>query len=465
MLRPRRFSRRAWLLSAFVAAAIVLGGGGSANPASEVILQLLFAAVVVAWIWSRPGKDDPEAGSVDRAVLLLLPIPLILPLIQLVPLPPSIWTALPGRADAIAALQLVGQADSWRPISLSPSRTLASLLATIPPLFCVYAAATLPLAERRLQLAVIAFLAVLAALFGAVQLVSPGGGLNLYDSFSLGWITGFQANRNAAADVFVIGLLAVAALAASGTSRSPPPSGAGTDRRASQFVMAGIGLLLLAATVMTGSRAGILLAVVALCAGGAMFVLRENARAGVRMGASLAIGVAAIIALVAAAWFYSLNFSAVGRVLARFSGFEGERWHVWEDTLYAIAQYWPVGSGMGTFGPIALAVERLEVVNQTYPNRAHNDYLEIGLEAGIAGYAAIAAMTLIATTLALRAWRSGSDRREQIIFSVGVLVILAVHSLVDYPIRSMALACLAGVAAGMLAKPPRHRAAPLPAGM
>jgi len=463
MLRRRSFSRRAWLLAGFIAGAMVLGGGGSGNPTTEVILQAFFAAIAIAWIWSGP-RDQSEVGEFDRAILLLLPIPLIVPLLQLVPLPPSIWSSLPGRADAVAALQLVGEADSWRPISLSPARTLASLLAIIPPLFCLYATAALPAAERRLVLAAIGCIAVIAALLGAIQLVSPGGGLNLYRHFSLTWVTGFQANRNAAADVFLVGLLALAALAASQMARLS--RGPGVVRSpASLILLAGAGLLVLAATVMTGSRAGIVLAVPTLLAAVAMLASGSSFATGPRVWAIVGLGAVALAGMLAALWHSSPSLSAAGRVLVRFSGLEDERWHVWEDTRYAIAQYWPAGSGMGTFGPVAFAVERLEVVNQTYPNRAHNDYLEIGLEAGIVGYLAVTVMALAAAYLAVRAWREREGRREQVIFAVGVLAILALHSLVDYPMRSMALACVAGVAGGMLARSPYRREPPVPAAM
>jgi O-antigen ligase len=461
MPRRHKYSLRAWLLAGFIALAMILGGGGTGNPGTEVILQLLFAAFAFAWIWGK-SSDGPQ-GGIDRTVLLLLPIPLILPIIQLIPLPPSVWTMLPGRADAVAALQLVGEHHAWRPISLSPARTLASLLATIPPICCLYAAATLPVAERRLVLAAIGCLAVVAALFGAIQLVSPGGGLNFYRNFSLTWVTGFQANRNAGADVFLIGLLALGALGASQWARSLETGAAARRLPASLVLVSGAALLLLAATVMTGSRAGIVLALPALLAIGAMFLAHSSFAAGKRAwmmaGAAAALGLATLVAL----WLAAPNLSAVGRVLVRFTGLEDERWHVWEDTRYAIAQYWPVGSGMGTFGPVAFAVERLEVVDQTYPNRAHNEYLEIGLEAGIAGYIAVAAAALVTAVLAARAWRDRRERGEQAIFAVAVLAILALHSLVDYPMRSMALACLAGVAAGILAKSPYHRDPPPPA--
>jgi VIT1/CCC1 family predicted Fe2+/Mn2+ transporter len=53
--------------------------------------------------------------------------------------------------------------------------------------------------------------------------------------------------------------------------------------------------------------------------------------------------------------------------------------------------------------------------------------------------------------MAYRSWQRQAKFRSQILFAAGVLIIITLHSLVDYPLRSMALACLAGVAGGMLA--------------
>ncbi len=57
--------------------------------------------------------------------------------------------------------------------------------------------------------------------------------------------------------------------------------------------------------------------------------------------------------------------------------------------------------------------------------------------------------------MALRAWRKRPEDRPQVLFGLAALLVIGIHSLVDYPLRSMALACFAALAAGMLATPPR----------
>jgi O-antigen ligase len=214
------------------------------------------------------------------------------------------------------------------------------------------------------------------------------------------------------------------------------------------FLTGGTALVLLAATVMTGSRTGTLLVLVAGVATLLMlFIGRATPRAPSLRGAVLLLGG---LATTGAVFLLLSRTTAIGRVAARFADLQSSRTELWQDTLFALRQYWPVGFGMGGFEPAMLPAERLEVLDTALPNRAHNDFLEIGLEAGLLGYAMVALAGLLCVFLAWRAWREVPAMRRQIVFGMSVLLILALHSIVDYPLRSMAVASLAGIAAGML---------------
>jgi O-antigen ligase len=449
------YSGRSRLLAVFVMLALVLGGGGSPNPLTEVILEGVFVCVVLAWLWLPGRRAGAEGVRPDPLAYGLIAATLVIPVVQLIPLPPSLWHALPGRGDEIAALSLIGKQSSWRPISLSPSRTFASLLAIVPPLFCFYAVTRLELHERRLVLAAVLAMAVATALLGALQLSAGGQGISFYRDHHVGWVTGFQANRNAAADVLLVGLLALAALAApylvGGRQRRP----LALDVGPLSLLSGGIALVLLAATAMTGSRAGILLLLVAAAGSLLIFSIARSATRSLSLSwaaTMLAVVVAAGLAIV----YVTLSGTALFNVVARFSATDASRPAIWKDTWFALKEYWPVGFGMGGFEPAMLPAERLEVLTPSVPNRAHNDFLEIGLEAGLLGYAMVVAAIGLCLAMALRGWRAVPDMRRQIVFGLGVLIVIALHSVVDYPLRSMAVASLAGVAGGMLV---RNRAA------
>ena len=106
---------------------------------------------------------------------------------------------------------------------------------------------------------------------------------------------------------------------------------------------------------------------------------------------------------------------------------------------------------MGDFVPAFIADERLVSVNQSMPNRAHNELIELTTETGAFGLLALSAISLLLIRQVARALRSASQQSTNIIcFASTALIILTLHSMVDYPLRSLSLASLAAVCAGLL---------------
>jgi hypothetical protein len=331
------------------------------------------------------------------------------------------------------SLALVRSEDTWRPLSVAPHLTLASLLAMIPPVILMLAAARLDRAGMRLCLAVVAGAALLSALLGAVQMASGAG--YLYAETHRNWVTGVFANRNAAVDLFLIGSLAVTTYT----------TGAVTPRRLWPAVAVVQGVLLLAA-VLTGSRAGILL--IALVTVVQLVLLRPAILTGRRRAAAAA----AVGAAIAGAAIL-LETAKLAAVVARFGEARGFRVELWRDAWAAAQGFWPAGSGVGTFTRAFAPFERLEVLDATVPNRAHNDYLELLIEAGV-----ITPLVLSAAVVLLgRLWQRSQAAWEHRLFTVGTLLVLTLHSIVDYPLRTMALASLAALAAGMFASQAEDR--------
>ncbi|WEK45586.1 MAG: O-antigen ligase family protein [Candidatus Andeanibacterium colombiense] len=436
--------RHAAIAAVLLILALALGGGGSPSPDSELAIELLAGVAALAWLWQRGAIRVPTDGKlwlVAAAVVLL-------PLIQLIPLPPSIWHALPGRATEVAALRLVGAENSWQPLTTSLPRTLASLLAVMPPVILLLMTGALRPSERRWLVAATVAMVLLSALIGAMQLGGGESGPRFYDQSPPSLVLGFQANRNSTADVMLIGLLALAAFWA-GRDRTPkrPPS------LAANAGLAGAAAALIAlACILTSSRAGLLLLLPTLAAAWALVADTEQRPWQRFLPAIAAAGfVMAIGALLLG------HNPAIERVAARFSMTDPPRELLWDRTVYAIGQYWPVGSGMGTFVPSYLAFEPLEDLDPSVPNRAHNDFLELTLEAGVLGLALLALTAALVGWMAYRAWRDRPEDRGQVGFGFAALGIIALHSLADYPMRSISLASLAAVAAGMLAAPPRPR--------
>lgn len=427
-----------WLTFCYVSLLLIGGGGGSPAPLSELFCQILAAVVLVVWVGMRGLQAITDQRVLPWVAVLLL----VVPLAQLVPLPPSLWHALPGRDLMRESLALVGAEDLWRPISIAPQRTLDGVLALIPPLLAMAMAASLTAAERQTLLRAIGAVALLSVTVGAGQMAAgEKGPLHFYVGSDPGVPAGFQANRNAQVDVLLIGLLA---LVAAWHDR------AGRDR-AAMIALGALALLLLLGAFLTGSRTGIALAPLVLV--WCVVLVRGElfSRASLFKLRNLLLAGAAGIGLAAAAW----PTRAVQQVLLRFNLSGEYRSDIWRDTLYAIGQYWPMGSGLGTFTRAIAPAERLEAISPVLPNRAHNEYLEVLLEGGLPlalAWTAAGALFLLALIRALRGLTTVP--RAQAIFAAGTAMIVVLHALVDYPFRSIALATLVGVAAALVLVPP-----------
>lgn len=442
-------SLRAVLLAGFVFCALVLGGGGSPNPLTELVLQILFAGYAAWWLFAQQEAGQPH--GVDRTLVFALLLVLAVPVLQLVPLPPAIWTALPGREAALESLGLAGAAESWRPLSLTPYSTLAALLAMIPPVCVAFAMSRLSARRQRLVLAAVVGIGLLTALLGVLQVAAGDTRLNFYEASHRGWVTGFQANRNAAADVLLVAFLALALLAR--PYLLPESSAKGIlSRKSSVFAAVGaLALVLFAAIIMTGSRAGMALLVPTLLFATAILFVGPGTAPTLPKGRTMLIGIATMFGLSAVLLWLAIDGGAYARLAGRLGAIGSDiRPELWEDTWFAIKTYWPAGFGLGGFETAILPAEQLTFLDITRPNRAHNDYLELALEAGLPGLAVLLVVALALATIGVRSWRKAEENRPSLTFSLGTFCVLLLHSVVDYPLRSMAVAVLVAIATGML---------------
>ena len=120
----------------------------------------------------------------------------------------------------------------------------------------------------------------------------------------------------------------------------------------------------------------------------------------------------------------------------------------------------PFGSGMGTFVPVYAMYEKpADALMDAYVNRAHNDVLELWLEAGVFG---LILMALFLAWLARASWAlwrpegAGASGIDLLLARAATLIValLAAHSFVDYPLRTGAMMALMAFACGLLVAPP-----------
>jgi len=445
-------SRQSILAVLLIAVAIMIGGGGSPAPLPELALQLIILAGLAVWAAIGPAPL-PQA---DRQAWLIAGLCAALPAVQLIPLPPALWQSLPGRESERAALALVGADATWRPWSVAPARTLASLLAILAPAVMLVITASLSRSGRAMMVAAIAGMGVLTLLVGAAQMSGGDGSALRFYLPDMSYLAGFQANHNSTADVLLIAMVMFAAAVKDWQPRrhrGMPHVGPLASSTYRLGVAVAANILFSIGVFLTASRAGVFLLPLAWAA--VAIILRGWLRFSRRTWALLcaaAIGSAVMVAIAL------VTSGVAASVLSRYSFASEFRPQLWRDALYAIGQYFPWGSGVGTFVPVFIAAERLEVVDPSVPNRAHNDFLELTLEGGVIGAVILA---IIGSLLLRRVWASlrqpPAASLPQVQAGAAALVILAMHSQVDYPLRSMSLACIAAVAAGLLM--PANRAA------
>src|SRR5262249_28011008 len=234
-------------------ASLLLGGGTRGGFLSDAVLQLLSIVLLVAALW----RSAPTVTRQMRWAMGYCLIVVLVPLLQLVPLPPSLWTALPGREAEIASFQVLGRDLPWMPISLSPTATWLSLLSLIPPLAIFLGTIRLNYRERRLLSLVLLAVGMVSVFVGLLQVAQgPSSPLRLFEYPNGPEAVGFFANRNHFAALLYCLTLFAAAWAVSSTLDAGDVDRAGLKivAIAASFTVL---VVLIAAQAMARSRAGL----------------------------------------------------------------------------------------------------------------------------------------------------------------------------------------------------------------
>lgn len=427
------------LLIAFFAVLWIAGGTSRADMYGQAVTRTgAWLALITVAIFGRA----PDLRS-HRSVVIILAAAICLAIAQLIPLPPSIWENLPGRHMFIAAAELVNQPQPWRPVAIVPELAENALSSLIVPVTILMLFAGLRDDERKSTVGLLLIVVLLSTLVGLIQL--SGGQVNdpLIDARDQ--VAGTFANRNHFALFLAIGCLLVPVWAFS------------AERRPGWRAAAGVGLVLLLVltTLATGSRAGAVLAVIAL-GFGAVLVRKEIKRSlrGVPAWALLAGGAALVLSIIGVALVsYDANRALSIHRLLTIDPYEDLRKQALPTVLAMVRTYFPVGAGLGSFDPIFRIHEPLTFLNYFFFNRAHNDFLEIAIEAGAPGLLLLAGALGWWLAAGVRAWRSdagsGSTRSR---LGWTILLLVALASIFDYPGRTPLMMATATLAACWLSR-------------
>ena len=426
----------------------LMRGGNRPIPLMVLELAALLALGACAWHWLGGAPRPRVPASLRWGVGLLM----LVPLLQLVPLPAAWWAQIPGHAPYQQALVVAGDAATARASSIHPRATEYAWLAMLPCL----AAFVLAVSQRRSRVRRLAMVFVGVALgeaiLGIMQL-GAGSGSPLYfgNPFGGGAATGTYVNKNHFSALMAMALpMAIAFWAVEIT---PPTDRSGAamkahprhaDRRLAIHIAASVVvMLLLVALFFSKSRGGIGTGLLTFALATLALVWRSGSASG-----KLAFGVVGVAALLFAAYI-GLTPVLEGFAPERLSPSYDNRFELAAAAVRAGLDFMPFGSGLGTFADVfrRYQVDGLE----GFIDHAHNDYAEAFLELGVAGIAALGLLAIAYVgrwAALLRSQTSRSLGHLQVGAGLGMLAMI-LHALVDFnfhiPANALYFSFLAGV--------------------
>jgi O-antigen ligase len=184
----------------------------------------------------------------------------------------------------------------------------------------------------------------------------------------------------------------------------------------------------LTALVMTGSRAGVLVSLLALLISFAAYFRRDLPRGKNLVVAVLAAGAVALLVMGVIGGKVNEKIDAEGL-------FDMGRWETYRSTLRLIADHPWFGTGLGTFAWAFPPYRSADISTYGVWDLAHSTPLELAADVGVPLTIAIALAWLAA--LAILAWALRGSRRKAVVplAALAVALIGLLHSSVDFSLQ------------------------------
>jgi O-antigen ligase len=439
----------------FLLAASPLMRGGNRHVALIVLEGAALVFLVAALTRGSQARTKRSISAV--LVGLLLSSPLWLAAIYLLPVPASWWAGTPGRNIYPELLAGAGIATSGSlPLSLVPDATEASLLAGIPMVAAFAAGYWMRLRQLKLALTLFVALAMLEVVMGLLQ-IAGGADSALYFNVKGGRAVGTFANPNHFANYVAMALAVYFWLASNSVSlaaEQPPGSAGRFSRPLAIGLWSAGGLLLLVGILISRSRGAALSGLPAAVLAFLVVVTATSQSRQWRKPLLLAaLGLGAAVALV-----------GFDRIVPRFqlnamAGDASFRTLLAASTMDGVAQFWPWGSGWGTYGWVFPRFQPPTIVG--IAEYAHHDYAQLLFEGGVFAVLLMGAFAWLAGSRTVALVREARKRRrlrsEQMLAAVcgiGLLGFL-LHSLVEFNMHIPANAVAAALLAGVFLRPSR----------
>jgi hypothetical protein len=416
--------------------------GGGQGTLGDSFVQVLALLVLLLLCWRQPVLQHWPKPSM-LVLLIVLPV-----LLFLCPWPEFLIQRSAARVAINAPIldDLAAQARRGSAYLLGTERAFLWLL---PAVALFLAGLQMPMRHKKMLILVVIGGMFLNAIIGLAQNAQgPDSALYFYSNTNRGVAVGFFANNNhyaialAACLPMVLACLAWLFWRRTWTSVHPL-----------WFVLfSGVAILFMLGFMLSGSRAGLLLGMLG-CALIVPAVIASDEHKGAKHGLFAVLVVGLFIAIQIGLYFISLQFAA--------DPLADGRWKFIPVIQKAIADFAPLGSGPGSFWFVYPHYEGLQA-DSFIVNHAHNDYLELWLE--LRWLFLLPALVLLGLFFwqgfRLYFWAKEYDKEALLIARaawIGLLLLL-LHSTLDYPMRTTALSALCGLLAALIVLPTNNDA-------
>lgn len=422
------------IVPTYLLACVLLGGASAAGFIANFILQIA-SLPLIGWALWQIMQEPPSPQN--RVPLALFAIFVVIALLQLVPLPPALWTMLPGRGAIAEGYRLLGIPLPWLPLTLAPDIAFSSVLWLFPA-FAVLLAIIVLGAFRGKGIATAIVAITLVSIGIAALQVIGGTSAYIYRITNYGGAVGFFANSNHNATLLIVCIPFLAALQVSFLKQSASQRSASAIR----LLVSTIYAVIFVGLLINASLAGIGLGVPVALGSWLAFGRQQPSVRRIITGATVVVSLAVLITIIVGPFGNNLFGDQKSNVaLSRQTSFSL--------TLRAAKIYFPIGSGTGSFQPIYRTQEQLTSITTTFMNHAHSDWLELLLETGIAGIA-FAGLFLTWWTVRVRAIWHADEPDPFAQAAVIATAAIMLHSIVDYPLRTAALSAIFAACIGLM---------------
>lgn len=402
---------------------ILLFGTGGSSWAHEGQLIILRPAAILVAAWGI-ARMQTEHWRDYWAVWTIFAAATFITAAHLVPLPYSWWSNLPGREIISEIDQVAGFGKIARPLSMQPEATMNALLSLAVPLAVLALGVQLDDTGHRRTAGLLMILIGISAFAGIIQL--SGSRFSLYEVVKDARPSGLFNNRNHQAALLTMAL-PISIIAWTGGYQS------GGAVKLERVAATSLAIFVFPLALVTGSRSGLLLLGVAFIG----LIINATLRTGGQQNLKAAMGkIGAIVgALALLVWItvWTGRAEAISRLM-RTS--EDLRLPLWESIVDVIPIYMPWGTGVGAYTDAYQIHEPEALLRPTFSNHAHNEWLEIAFTAGIPGLLLLASAVVAFLVGVVRALRSRGDAGALPRAGAIMIILLAIASTTDYPVRT-----------------------------